>query len=140
MLFLRNAVNCEHPAAFMSSQETVKRSLRQVLEDSQVAAVSIALLLLWSLDSAVRGLWDPAYRVGAFLVTAIAIWDIPDWSPGGNFADRSMLIIALYYLYSAIASLLAAWLLSRWVYGRGPLDSLAACRSRLNREEACLTN
>lgn len=115
----------------MPPQETVKRSLRQVLEDSQVAAVSVGLLLLWSLDSAVRGLWEPAYRVGSFLATAIAIWDIPYRSPGGNFADRSIFIIALFYLYSALASLLAAWLLSRWVYGRGPLDSLAACRSRL---------
>jgi len=117
--------------AFVSSRETSKRSLRQVLADSHVATVSIALLLLWSLDAAFRGLWDPACRVGAFLLTAIAIRDIPYLSPGGTAVDRFMLISTFYFLYSAIVCLSAAWLLSRWVYGTGPLRSLIACRSKL---------
>jgi hypothetical protein len=117
--------------AFVSSPQTAKRALRQVLTDSQVAAVSIALLLLWSLDAVFRGLWDPAYRLGAFLLTAIAIWNIPYLSPGVTAADRFMLISAFYFLYSAIACLAAAWLLSRWVYGTGPLRSLIVCGSKL---------
>lgn len=120
-----------HPlhVAFVSSTGTVKRSLRQVLADSHVAAVSIAVLLLWALDAVFRGLWDPVYRLGVFLLTAVAILDIPYLSSTG--ADRFMLISTLYFLYSAIVSFSAAWFLSRWVYGLGPLRSLAACRSRL---------
>lgn len=131
MLFLRHTVNSEDPVTVVPSRETVKRSLRQVLQDSHVGAVTIALLLLWSLDAAFRGLWEPAYRLGGLLFTAIAIWDIPHPSSGGSIADRLMLIIAFYFLYSAMVSLSAAWLLSRWVYGQGPLGSLAAYRSKL---------
>jgi hypothetical protein len=117
------------------SRETVQPSLRQVLQDSHVAAVTIALLLLWSLDAAFQGLWEPAYRLGVFLVTSIAIWEIPDQSSGGTIADRLMLIIAFHFLYSAMVSLSAAWLLSRWIYGRGPLASLTAYRSRLTERK-----
>ena len=113
------------------SRESVERSLRQVLADSHVSAVAIVLLLLWSLDAAFRGLWEPAYRVGAFLLNAIAIWDIPYHSPTLTAADRLMWIGTFYFFYSAIGSFLAAWLLSRWVYGMGPLRSLAACRRNL---------
>jgi len=109
----------------------MERSLRRVLADSYVAAVAIAVLLLWSLDSAFRGLWDPVYRLGVFLLTAIAIRDIPYLPPTPTAADHFMLISSSYFLYSAIASLSAAWLLSRWVYGTGPLCSLARCRSKL---------
>ena len=126
--------DCEDPllhAAFISSPEAVNRSLRQVLADSHVAAVAIALLLLWSLDLAFRGLWDPVYRLGVFLFTAIAIWGLPYLSPTLTAADRFMLINTFYFLYIAIMSLSTAWLVSRWVYGMGPLRSLVACRKRL---------
>ncbi len=131
MLCLRHAVIREDPVTVVPSRETVEHSLRQVLQDSHVGAVTIALLLLWSLDYAVQGLWEPAYRVGVFLVTAIAIWDIPYSSAGSTTVDRLMLIITFYFLYSAMVSLSAAWLLSRWVYRRGPLASLTAYRSKL---------
>lgn len=117
--------------AEVTSRETVKRSLRQALKDSHVAAVAMAFLLLGALDATIRGLWEPAYRLGVFLVSAIAIWDIPYLSPGGPAVDRFMLIITFYFLYSAMVSLSAAWLLSRWVYGLGPLGSLTAYRSKL---------
>jgi hypothetical protein len=64
-------------AQFHLIRRTVKRTLRQVLADSHVAAITIALLLLWTLDAMFRALWEPLYRVGAFLVTAILIWDLP---------------------------------------------------------------
>ena len=113
------------------SRETVEHSLRQVLQDSHVGVVTIALLLLWSLDYAFQGLWEPAYRLGVFLITAIAIWDIPYSSAGNTAVDRFMLIITLHFLYSAMVSLSAAWMLSRWVFGRGPLGSLTAYHSKL---------
>jgi len=109
----------------------MKGRLRQVLADSHVAAVTVALLLLWSLDALVRGLWDPVYDLGAFTLTAIAIWDIPYISPRLTVADRLMLISTGYFVYCAIVCLLGAWLLSKWVYGTGPLRSLTVCGSRI---------
>ena len=113
------------------SQEPVKQSLRETLADSQVAAVAIALLLLWTLDASFRGLWGPVYEVAVFLFTAIAIWDIPYHSPTPTATDRLMLISTSYFFYSAIASLSAAWLLARWVYGTGPFRSLIVCVDKL---------
>lgn len=107
----------------------MKCPLRQVLADSHVAAVAISLLLLWALDAAFRGLWNPIYDAGAFVFTAIAIRDIPFLS--ATTADRLTLISTVYFLYSATVSLGAAWLLSRWVYGMGPVRSLILRRSNL---------
>ena len=112
---------------------SVNRSLRQVLADSHVAAVTVALLLLWALDTAVRGLWDPVYHVGKFLFTAIAIWDIPYLSPSPTTIDRLTLISSGYLSYCSIVSLAAASLLSRWVYGTGPIRLLIAYRTDLIR-------
>lgn len=110
----------------------MNRPLRQVLADTHVAAVTIALLLLWALDMAVRGLWDPVYRVGEFLFTAIAIWDIPYLSPSPTTIDRLTLISSGYLLYGSIVSLAAASLLSHRVYGMGPVSLLIAYRTRLS--------
>lgn len=109
----------------------MKRSLREILADSHVAAIAVAVLLLWFLDGAFRAVWTPGSRVVSFLFTAIAIFDIPYFSPTLTIADRSILIMAFSYLYSAIVSLSAAWLLSRWVYGVGPLRSLTGYRDKL---------
>jgi hypothetical protein len=106
---------------FRSLRQTGKSSLREVLADSHVAAVAIAFLLLWSLDAAFHAIWDPVLYLGFFRLTGTAIQDI----------SYFMLITSFYFLYSAIVSLLTAWLLSRWVYGKGPLHSLAACRGKL---------
>ena len=109
----------------------MNRSLRQVLADFHIAAVTIAVLVLYSLDGAFRALWIPVSRAIGFLFTAIAILDIPYLSPTLTVADRMMLISAIDSLYSAIVSLSAAWLLSRWVYGVGPIRALAACSGKL---------
>ena len=105
----------------------MKGRLRKVLADSHVAAVTIAVLLMWMLDATFRGLWDPAYDLGAFVFTGIAIWDIPYIPPTLMVADRLMLITTGYFVYSAVVCFLAAWFLSRWVYGMGPLRSLTTC-------------
>ena len=109
----------------------MKRSLREVLADSQVAAVGIAVFLLWGFDAAFRGLWEPGYRLGVFLFTAIAIRGIPYHSSTLTFVDRLNLIVTLYLLYSAIVCFAAAWGLSRWVYGEGPFRSLVVSSRKL---------
>jgi hypothetical protein len=72
-----------------------------------------------------------AYRLGALVLTGIAIWDIPYIPPTLTVADRLMLITTGYFFYSAIVCIVGAWLLSQWVYGMGPLRSLMTCRSKL---------
>lgn len=113
----------------------MNRSLRQVLADSHVAAVTVAVLLLWSLDGAFRALWVPVSRAVEFLFTALAILDIPYFSRTLTAVDRWRLISAFYFLYSPIVSFPAAWLLSRWVYGIGPIRSLVMCCSKLTRRK-----
>ncbi len=110
---------------------TVKPALREVLATSHVAAVSVAVLFLWSLDLAFRALWFPLSRVLEYLFTAVAILDIPYIPTRLTVYDRIMMLIPIEYLYGAVFSLAAALLLARWVYGMGPLRSLARYRSRM---------
>jgi hypothetical protein len=111
----------------------VKTSFREILADSHISAVAIAVLLLWSLESAVKALWGPLSSAASFLFTAVAILDIPYFSPRLTRADRLMWITTGFYLFNALMSFAAAWLLSRWVHGVGPLHSLSKYRANLAR-------
>jgi len=113
----------------------MRLSLRQVLADSHVAAIAIALFLLWSLDAAFSALWPPVSHALQYVFTAIAILDIPYFSHTFTVADRSMLILSLVYVYSCIVSLSAAWLLSKWIYGAGPFRALMSFCSKLIRSD-----
>ena len=108
----------------------MKASLRQTLADSHVAAVAIAFLLLWSLDDGFRALWAPLPQATVWLATGIAIRGIPDSSFPLGLSGRFILISALSYLFGALISLVAAWLMSRWVFGVGPLRCLAPSIAR----------
>jgi hypothetical protein len=114
-----------------TSGERVKPSLRETLAGSHIAAIAIAVLLLWSIDWGFRALWSPLYRATTFLVTAVAIRDVPYIPSTPTLADRVMLVSTLFYLFGALACIAAAWLLSRWVYGVGLLRSLSKYRARL---------
>jgi hypothetical protein len=111
----------------------VKPSVRETLAETHISAVAIALLLLWSLDSGVQALWGPLYRTAGFLFTALAIWDVPYFSHTLSVADRFMWMTTFSYVFGSLICLAAAWLLSRWVYGMGPLRSLSTHYSRLRR-------
>lgn len=117
----------------LTKGKTVKPSLRETLADSHISAVAIALLLLWALGGIFRALWGPLPRVADFLFTAVAILDIPYFSTKLSFADRIDLITGFAYFVEAGSSLAAAWCLSRWVYGVGPLHSLSKYRTALAR-------
>jgi hypothetical protein len=114
-------------------KERMKPSLRELLAESHIAAVAIAVLLLWSLDSGFQALWRPLSHVLGFLFTAVAILDMPDFSFG--LEERVILITTFFYLLAALISLAAAWLLSHWVYGRSPLRSLSTYRAKLTRSK-----
>jgi hypothetical protein len=111
----------------------VKTSLREILADSYVSAVAIGVLLYWSLYWGFTALWNPLARAASFLFTAVAILDIPYFSSAFTSADRLRLTTTLTFLFNAFVCFAAAWLLSRWVYGTGPLRSLSKCRTRLAR-------
>jgi hypothetical protein len=115
--------------------ESVRSSLRKILADSHVAAVSIAVLLLWSLASGLRGLSDPFWRAASFVFTAVAILDIPFIPRTLGTTDQLYLIADSEYIFYALIYLAAAWILSRWVYGLGPLRSLSKARTRLARRK-----
>lgn len=101
-----------------------RASLRGILAGSRVAAATIAVLLLWAAAAFVEALWFPVYRILEFVVTAILILDIPYHAPGLNMREQLDLIRSFPYFWSALIALVAAWLLSRWVYGIGPLRAL----------------
>jgi len=107
----------------------VRPSLREILADSYVSAVAIAVLLYWSLYWGFSALWSILAHAASFLFTAVAILGIPYVSSTFTGADRLMLTV----LFNAFVCFAAAWLLSRWVYGTGPLRSLSKCRTRLAR-------
>jgi len=110
----------------------VRPTFREVLVDSYVAAVAIAVLLLRSLESGGQALGRLLFHVPYFLVNAVAIRGIPYSSNTVALIDWS---VSLGYLADATAALGAAWLVSRWVYGAGPLCSLSRCHVRLTRRD-----
>lgn len=111
----------------------MKHSLREILAESHVSAVAIVVLIYWSLYWGFTAVWGPLTRAFSFLFTAVAILDIPYYSTTFSSADRFALSITLEFLFNAFVCLAAAWLLSRWVYGAGPLRSLSKYRTRLVR-------
>jgi hypothetical protein len=111
----------------------MKPSLRQVLADSHVSAVAIAILLIWSFDSVLDAFWNPFVNVFSFLATAVAILGLPYIPPQLTLSQRLMLITFCSFLFNAFSCFAAAWLLSSWVYGMGPLRSLKSYRERFAR-------
>ncbi len=108
-----------------------KHVLRERLADSHVAAIAVAALLVWSLDAGFRAVWVPLGRVVDYLASAIAIVDIPY----SSFTYESYFILfnTLSYLVPALCNFAAAWGISHWVYGTGPLNTLSLYRARLAR-------
>ena len=111
----------------------MKTSLRQILADSHVSAVAIAVLLIWLIDSVFEALWGPILNAASFLFTAVAVLGLPYIPPIFSFSQRFMLLSIGIFLFNALSSLAIAWLLSRWVYGTGPFRSLKSYGERLVR-------
>lgn len=110
----------------------MKPALRETLAESHISGIAIAVLLFWSLNLAFRALWEPSLRVAEYLFTAAAIRGIPFEGPFSS-ADRLMLFVQIQYLFTALVSFAAAWLLARWVYSEGPLRSLRKYGTRITR-------
>jgi hypothetical protein len=105
----------------------VHRSLREILSKSHIAAITIAILLFWFVDAIFQALLPFIYDASNFVFTAIAIFDIPYISSKLDISGSLMFA----YLFTAGASLLAAYILSHWVYRLGPFAALASYSSKL---------
>ncbi len=112
---------------------SVSSSFREIMAESHIAAISIAVLLVWSLTLGLQALWSPLWRAAGFIFTAVAILNIPYDTFTHN--DRLMLLHTFTYLFTAFIYLAAAWVLSRWAHGMGPLRSLSKFRTRLARRK-----
>jgi hypothetical protein len=115
-------------------------SFRKVLTDSHVAAIAIAILLFSSLSAAFMALWGPANGI-LYIFAAEATGKPPFAHLNLDYATRRMLSeeltnlpVWLSFLVSALVCILAAWLLSRWTYGVGPLRALGTYRDKLSRK------
>ena len=106
-------------------------TFRGVLVRSHVGAVTIVFLLLGAVGAALQGLSLHAVHAADFVLTAVAIRGLPLISAG----DRMEAVIAAIYIYDAAIGIVAAWLLSRWVYGVGPLRALAGYWSIVGQDD-----
>lgn len=112
--------------------------LRETLVESKVAAVSIALLMLWSIDATFEAAWPFISRAGMFVFIAAAIQDIPYHSWQLNAWDRLLMVEASSYLGPAVGCALAAMLVSRCIYGSGPFRAMTVCYSKIKGGKKCL--
>jgi hypothetical protein len=87
--------------------------------------------MMAALDYTWEVLSIPVSRSALFLFKTIAILDIPYHAFG--IADRIDIAVGLVFASAALANIFAAWLLSRWVFGVGPLRSLGGSLSNLKR-------
>lgn len=97
----------------------MKPSLRQVVADTHIAAIAIAMLLLWSLVDAFAlfVLYIPG--VVDYVTTIFIEHRIPF-----SFSVHAETAILVQYFGSSLADLAAASLLAHWVFRAGPIKSL----------------
>lgn len=108
-------------------------SLRKTLIDSHVAAVTVAVLLFASLEGFFCAASRIVYRVVLF-IQLIANHPVSTALRELKFRDPGMLAVTLSCFCAGAALVLAAWFVSRWVYGVGPIRSLGSYRNKLSRK------
>lgn len=111
----------------------MRGKLQDVLRESHVGAITIAVLLFLACDALqmpVRFLWAAVWPMVYPLIVSHyqlnVVWSVLAASGIAWF----VLPNALSAFISTIAGLLAAWLMARWVYGTGVLKALADERAR----------
>lgn len=116
-----------------TTEAKAKMFLRKALVDSRVAAITVAMLVIVSGANLVLALRIPALLIGELLGTAAAIQDVPYIPHALDPFTRMKLIISALNLADAFLMLGAAWILSRWAYGFGPIYCLRSCRNIIRR-------
>jgi hypothetical protein len=118
----------------------VRRNLGKILTDSHISAVAIAVLLLWSISYGSLALSYLLVLAGEFLFSLAS--DVSTWwrdglmpPSGGMLFDRGLFVMALEYLFRTLGVFGATWIVSRFIYGAGPLRSLSQHRARVARRD-----
>lgn len=109
----------------------MKRSVREVLAQSHVAAVTVAVLVFVAFNASFSTVWPHVLEAITFVATAIAILDVPYFSTEITSYDKVVAFRMCTEFYTAVVAFSAAWVLSKWVYGVGPLRCLSEYRKRL---------
>jgi hypothetical protein len=115
----------------------VQTSLRKVLIDSHVAVATIAVMLFFTVVCVINfvfAMWDPALELIVYIATAVTIRGIPSAPVTRYYMTGYLLPVILSSLLSVLTYIAAAWVLSHWVYGTGPLQSLANYQGKLVRK------
>ena len=115
----------------------MQNSLRKVLIDSHVAAITIAILLALSLSTAFVALWG--FVDGVLYILAVEAYSFAHLNLAYAthfmlYEELNNLPVTLAILFSALVCMLTAWLLSRWTFGVGPLRTLGSYRDKLSRK------
>lgn len=107
--------------------------LREALRRSHVAIAMIALLYLWATAGFLTAIAEAWQRVGLDVAIIIAVRGTPTMDPG-QWARLHMDSLRLAgHLFPAIAQVVLAWIVSRVVYGIGPLRALSVWSKPLLR-------
>ena len=105
-------------------------SFRKMLGHSHVAAITIAMLLMFS---SLRAIQEPALRVSVFVGTAMAIGDFSRIPHSFYPFTRLKLLVSALDFAEALLGFGVAWGLSKWVYGVGPLRCLRGYGNKIRR-------
>jgi hypothetical protein len=106
-------------------------SLRESLSETHIAAVTIVVLLIHSLASAVRVVGYPLVSIVDFLTEMVAIRAIP--ADLGLFSPNVLFIAIVPNFLNAVLAFGASWLVAGWVYNATPLVVLRNYHLRLAR-------
>ncbi|MDR3792753.1 MAG: hypothetical protein P4L03_05155 [Terracidiphilus sp.] len=115
----------------------MRSKLQDVLRESHVGAITIAVLLFLACDAlqmAVRFMWAAFWPLVYPLIVSRSqlnvVWPVLAASGMAGFALSN----TISALLSVAVGVLSAWLVARWVYGTGALKALAGERTRFERK------
>jgi len=121
-------------ATMFATGETMSGKLQDVMRESHVGAITIAVLLFLACDAlqmAVRFLWAMFFPLVYPLLVSHFQLNVPLSALSASGIAVFAFSNVLSAFLSAGAGVLAAWLVARWVYGTGILEALADERARL---------
>lgn len=111
----------------------MQSTLRKALIDSHVAAITIAILLLSSVEDIYATVDYLLNRLILFIQLSRShqLLDLSILFPRRDPYPLPILLSCVVYLAANIS---CAWLLSQWTYGVGPLRCLASYRDNITRK------
>jgi hypothetical protein len=102
----------------------MNRSLRTVLGESHVAMAAVALLVLWCAENVLTGLAECLRQLWIWGLWIVSVGGFPSFSRAEMALQESRFVGWAGLLLEGLFEFVFAWLVSRWVYGTGPLQIL----------------